>query len=97
MAMNPSKNTENMGNTQKKSELLQLLENLENSKKAKGEFHPDTATCHYQLGLYYLNAGQGMDATNHLGDALYIRRQHFSEDSPRISELYYALQQSTLL
>lgn len=79
------------------SELEQLLCNLQYSKEKNGPSHEETATCHYKLGLYYINHGDAMEAMNHLGDALYIRRHHYPEESLRIREIYYALEQCTFM
>ncbi|MCI7099708.1 MAG: hypothetical protein MR966_12575 [Lachnospiraceae bacterium] len=74
-----------------------LLEALRLSTEKNGADHQDTATCHYQLGLYYINHGDAMEAMSHLGDALYIRRKAYPEDSLRIREIYYALEQCTFM
>lgn len=55
------------------------------------------ATCHYEQGLYYIHNGNAMEAMNHLGDALYIRRQYYPEESIEIREIYYALEQCTFM
>ena len=55
------------------------------------------ALCHYQKGLYYINHGNAPEAMNHLGDALYLRRQYYSEDALEIREIYYALEQCTFM
>lgn len=80
-----------------KSDLERLLDNLQLSKEKNGPSHEETATCHYQLGLYYINHGNAMEAMNHLGDALYIRRKYYTEESLRIREIYYALEQCTFM
>ena len=83
--------------TKSGSELNQLLHNLQLSQEKGGSSQEETATCHYQLGLYYINHGNAMEAMNHLGDALYIRRKYYPEESLRIREIYYALEQCTFM
>lgn len=78
-------------------ELETLLHNLQLSIEKSGPSQEETAACHYRLGLYYINHGDAMEAMNHLGDALYIRRQYYPEDSIRIREIYYALEQCTFM
>lgn len=84
-------------NSQTDSELQKLLDELKHSKEINGPSHEETASCHYQLGLYYINHGDAMEAMSHLGDALYIRRKYYTEDSLRIREIYYALEQCTFM
>lgn len=85
------------GLLKEKTRLQALLEDLKLSKEKNGPDHPDTATCHYQLGLYYMNHGNAMEAMSHLGDALYIRRKYFKEEDLKIREIYYALEQCTFM
>lgn len=79
------------------TELSTLLNQLETCKEQNGSMHEETASLHYQIGLYYIHHGDAMEAMNHLGDALYIRRNFFGEDSLRIKEIYYALEQCTFM
>ena len=79
------------------TELNTLLNQLETCKAQNGSMHEETASLLYQLGLHYMNHGDVMEAMNHLGDALYIRRQFYTEDSLRIREIYYALEQCTFM
>lgn len=51
----------------------------------------------YQKGLDCMHLGNVMDAMSFLGDALYIRRKYYPEDSLRIREIYYALEQCTFM
>ena len=81
----------------KSTSLEALLENLRLSSEKNGPDHQETATCHYRLGLYYINHGDAMEAMSHLGDARYIRRKAYTEDSLRIREIYYALEQCTFM
>ncbi|MDY2628823.1 MAG: hypothetical protein SOW08_11020 [Lachnospiraceae bacterium] len=83
--------------SQTDTELEGLLDKLKISSETNGPSHEETATCHYQLGLYYINHGDAMEAMSHLGDALYIRRKYYTEDSLRIREIYYALEQCTFM
>lgn len=83
--------------SQTDAELENLLNQLKLSIETNGASHEETATCHYQLGLYYINHSDAMEAMSHLGDALYIRRKYYTEDSLRIREIYYALEQCTFM
>lgn len=49
------------------SSLETLLKNLKLSSETNGPDHQETATCHYQLGLYYISHGDAMEAMSHLG------------------------------
>ncbi|MDO5410233.1 MAG: 2-dehydropantoate 2-reductase [Lachnospiraceae bacterium] len=80
-----------------KEEIHTLLDKLHASIEKNGAMHEETAACHYQLGLYYIKHANASDAMSHLGDALYIRRQYYTEDSLRIREIYYALEQCTFM
>lgn len=62
-----------------------------------GEQSKEAATCLYQIGLYAMNNGDFMEATNALGDALYIRRLYYKEEAAEIWEVLYALQQTTVM
>lgn len=97
MEQNIKSETKIKPDTSSGSELNQLLYNLQLSKEKNGSSHEETAACHYLLGLYYINHGDAMEAMNHLGDALYIRRKYYTEDSLRIREIYYALEQCTFM
>lgn len=78
-------------------ELTQLLEEIEHAKKVCGEKSTYAATCYYNLGVYYVNHGNKMGAMNAFGDALYIRKNLFHEDSIYIREIYYGLEQCTFM
>ena len=83
--------------SQTDTELENLLNQLKLFSETNGPSHEETATCHYRLGLYYIDHGNAMEAMSHLGDALYIRRKYYTEDSLRIREIYYALEQCTFM
>lgn len=96
---NPQNTAANIGQTMQvpRTELEVLLNELQLSTQKNGISHEETASCHYRLGLYYINHGNAMEAMNHLGDALYIRRKFYPEESLKIREIYYALEQCTFM
>ena len=74
-----------------------LLAELEQIRKEFGEHSKEAGTCLYQLGLLFIRQANAMDAMKYLGDALYIRRMHYSEEDLKIREIYYALEQCTFM
>ncbi|KIR02137.1 2-dehydropantoate 2-reductase [Lachnospiraceae bacterium TWA4] len=79
------------------SKLKELLDELNLAKETYGEKTIEVATCHYKLGMYYINHGNVSKAMEHLGDALYIRRGFYKEEDIEIREIYYALEQCTFM
>lgn len=75
----------------------ELKSQLEELKVSHGPQSEEVGTCLYQLGLAYIRQANAMDAMSYLGDALYVRRQHYPEESLRIREIYYALEQCTFM
>lgn len=75
----------------------ELKSQLEELKSTCGPQSEEAGTCLYQLGLACIRQANAMDAMSYLGDALYIRRQYYPEESLRIREIYYALEQCTFM
>lgn len=74
-----------------------LLDELEEVIAEYGSHSKAEASVRYRLGIYYVNHADAMSAMDHLSVSLYIRRKFYKEEDLRIREIYYALEQSTMI
>ena len=74
-----------------------LMGNLKFAQENFGKDSKEAATCMYALGQYYINHGDAFKAMDYLGDALYIRKSIYDDDSLRIKEILNALEVTTFM
>lgn len=75
----------------------ELYDDLEAVIAEYGSQSKAEASVRYRLGIYYINHGDAMSAMDHLSVSLYIRRKFYKEEDLRIREIYYALEQTTMM